>query len=263
VGSVLLSIVLGLFAPVVAFMGAEAFEVPGQNPVQERVAGSLAAALYLAICQFSLTPRESRKPGANWPSMVALGVPLLVLCFIAEAKDLWERALMYGPIVISGWLGVVAGALVAARVTLPAVSLRFCRRFLLTCAALLAAVALVVAAGVVPPTNADTFPQAAPERAVPFFWKIVVLNLLVATSLVFIAVRAGDRRRLSPIVLGFLAFLAFVPACFLAASGFGFLGHGPAMRIASVLLLLCSAAEFLVTGLVSATALLLPGDERA
>jgi hypothetical protein len=262
VGRLLLSIVLGLFAPVVAFMGAEVVEVPGQNPIRERVVGGLAVALYLAICQFLVTPRGSRKLGANWPTMVALGAPLLALFFVAQAKDLWERGYLYGPIVISGWLGILAGAVVAARVTLPTVSLAFCRRWLLTCAALLVAVALVVAAGVVPLTKANTFPQATPENAVPVFWGIVVLNLLVAASLAFIAVRAGDGRRLSPIVLGFLAFLAFVPACLLAVAGFASLGHGPSMRIASILLLLCSAAEFLVTGLVSTTALLLASEER-
>ncbi len=192
-GRILLSIVLGLFAPVVAFMAAAIVEVPGQNPIQERVAGSLAVAIYLAICQFLVTPRESRKPGANWPSMVALGAPLLVLSFIAEAKDLWERAFMYGPIVISGWLGILAGVLVAARVTLSAVSLTFCRRSMWACAALLGAAALVIAAGVIPLTNkAGTFPDGTPGSSVPVFWAIVILDILVSASLAFIAVRGGE-----------------------------------------------------------------------
>ena len=86
-GRLLLSIVLGLFAPVVAFMGAEVVEVPGQNPIRERVVGGLAVALYLAICQFLVTPRGSRKLGANWPTMVALGAPLLALFVVAQAND--------------------------------------------------------------------------------------------------------------------------------------------------------------------------------
>jgi hypothetical protein len=263
VGRVLLSVVLGLFAPIVAFMGAEAFEVPGQNPIQEKVAGSLAVALYLAICQFLVTPRESRKPGANWPTMVALGAPLLALSFIAEAKDLWERVYNYGPIVISGWLGMLVGAVVAARVTLSSVSLGFCRRSLRACAALLVGVALVVAAGVIPLTNkAGTFPDGTPGGSVPVFWAIAVLNILIAASVAFLAVRAGRGRRPAFIVLGFLAFLAFAPACFLAIPAIWFVGHGPVMRAVSVLSLLCSLAEFAVTALLGATALRLPEAER-
>jgi len=264
VGRLLLSIVLGLFAPVVAFMGGELVEVPGQNPIRERVVGGLAVALYLAVCQFLVTPRGSRKLGANWPTMVALGAPLLALSFVADAKDLWERVYLYGPIVISGWLGILAGAVVAARVTLPVVSLAFCRRWLLTCVALLVGAALVVVAGVIPLTNkAGTFPDGTPGSSVSVFWAIAVLNILIAASLAFIAVRVGRGRRPSPVVLGLLAFLAFVPACGLAVPAFAFLGHGPVMLTVSILLFLGSAAEFVVTALVGTTALRLPDEELA
>lgn len=263
-GRILLSIVLGLFAPVVAFMAGSMVEIPGQNPIQERVAGSLAAALYLAICQFLVAPRESRKPGANWPTLVALGAPLLALSFIAEAKDLWERAFMYGPIVISGWLGIVAGAVVAARVTLSAVSLAFCRRSLRACAALLGAAALVIAAGVIPLTNkAGTFPDGTPGSSVPVFWAIAILDILVSASLAFTAVRAGRGRRSSPAVLGLLAFLAFVSACILAIPAIKFPGHGPVMLAVSILLFLCSAANFAVAALAGTTAVRLPDEELA
>jgi len=264
VGRFLLSIVLGLFAPVVAFMAAALVEVPGQNPIQERVAGSLAAALYLAICQFLVTPREKRTLSANWPTMIALGAPLLASSFIAGAKDLWERAAMYGPIVISGWLGIVAGAIVAARVTLSAVSLRFCRRSMWASAALLVGVALVVVAGVIPLTKkAGTFPDGTPGESVAVFWAIAILDILVSASLAFIAVRAGRGRRSSPAVLGLLAFLAFVSACILAIPAIKFPGHGPVMLAVSILLILCSAANFVVTGLAGTTALRLPDEELA
>lgn len=261
-GRLLLSIVLGLFAPVVAFMAAAMVEVPGQNPIQEPVAAGIAVAIYLAICQFLVTPRESRKLGANWPIMLALGAPLLAMSFIAQAKDLWERAFMYGPIVISGWLGILAGAVVAARVTLSAVSLDFCRRSLRACAALLVAVALVLAAAVVPLTNkAGTFPDGTPGQSVSVFWAIAVLNILIAAFLAFIVVRAGRDRRPPFVALGLLTFLAFVPACFLAIPAFTFQGHGPVMLAVSILLFLGSAAEFVVTALVGTTALRLPDEE--
>jgi len=48
----LLFVGLGLLAPFVFILGAEPFAVPGQNPMMERIGGSLAVALYCAVCQF-------------------------------------------------------------------------------------------------------------------------------------------------------------------------------------------------------------------
>jgi hypothetical protein len=258
-GRVLLSIVLGLAAPFVLILGASPFEVPGQNSIKEIVAGSVTVALYLAVCQFLVAPRESRRLGAKWPTMVAMAASLLAVCLLIVALEGGKAWLFSAaPMLIPGCLGILAGAVLAGWVNLLPVSSEVCRRSLLICAALLVAVALVVAAGVVPPVKADTFPQAAPERAVPFFWGIVVVNLLAAADLMSLAIRVTKRRGLSPASLVLPAFLAFASAGLFAAPGFAFLGHGPAMRTASILLLVCSAAEFVVTGLVSRTALVLP-----
>jgi len=260
---VFLSIVLGLVTPFVFIMGASAFEVVGENSLKEFVGGSLAVALYLAFCQFCVAAKGSRGLGAKWPTMVAMTAPLLVAVALIALVERPNVLLVQGiPLLISGCFGILVGAVVAGRVTLPAMSLKFCRRALLTCAALLVAVALVVAAGVVPPVKADTFPLAAPQRAVHMFWGIVVLNFLAATDLVFLAIRATDRRGLSPAGLVLLAFLTFVLACFLTGPAFGFLKHGPAMQTACILLFFCSAAEFLAAVLLSTTALRLPSDER-
>jgi len=109
------------------------------------------------------------------------------------------------------------------------VNLSSCRRFILTGAALLVGVALIVAAGVIPPVTADTYPSATPERAVPALWVIVVLHILVATVLVFIAIRTTGRSRLPTIVLGFLAFLTIVLGYAFTDGAFAYRGHGPAM----------------------------------
>jgi hypothetical protein len=261
---VLLSIFLGLLSPFVFILGASPFEVVGQNSIKEIVAGSLAVVLYLAICQFLVAPRGSRRLGAKWPTLAAMTAPLLVAVVLVASVEKPQVVLVQGLPMLSGCFGIFAGALLAGRVTLPMVSLRFCRRSLLTCAALLVAVAFVLAARVVPLTNkAGTFPDGTPGAMVPVSWAIVVLDILVGASLAFIAVRAGHARRPSPVVLGYLAFLAFVPASFLAVPAFAFRGHGPIMLTVSILMLLCSAAEFLVTGLVSTTALLLASEERA
>ena len=104
-------------------------------------------------------------------------------------------------------------------------------------------VALVVTAGVVPPVKADTFWGAAPERAVPVLWWGVALSVLTAMLLVFIAIRATDRTRLSHAALGTLAFLLIPPA-------FAYQSHGPAMQTASILLFLCAASELFAAVLV-------------
>jgi hypothetical protein len=251
----LLSFVFALFVPLVWFLGAEAFEGRGRN--SEILAASLAGALYLAICQFLVARKGSRKLGAKWPTLMGMTTTLLVFVVLIMLMKSDERP---GTVLVglSGCFGILAGAALAGRVALPTVSLKFCRRSLLTCGALLVVVALVVAAGVIPLVKIDPFPGAAPEKAVPVFWWIVALNLLGATLLVFIAIRATERSGFSSTALSLLALLAFVFACVLTGPAFGFLAHGPAMQNACILLFLCLAGELLVAGLVGTIACLLP-----
>jgi cytochrome bd-type quinol oxidase subunit 2 len=157
----------------------------------------------------------------------------------------------------SGCIGILVGGMFAGRVPLPAVSLKsyrgslkFCCGSLLISAALLVVVALVVTACVVPPVKADTFLGAAPERAVPVLWWGVALSVLIAMLLVFIAIRATDRTRLSHAALGILAFFAFVLAFLLIPPAFAYQSHGPAMQTASILLFLCAASELFAAVLV-------------
>jgi hypothetical protein len=62
-GKIVLSVVLGLLSPLVFIIGAEPFEVRGMNSVQEVLAGCIAVALYLAVCQFMAT----RNSGGSLP----------------------------------------------------------------------------------------------------------------------------------------------------------------------------------------------------
>src|ERR1035441_5879140 len=57
-GRIVISVVLGLLSPFVFIMGAAPFEVHGSNSVKEVLAGCIAVALYLAVCQF-LVARSS------------------------------------------------------------------------------------------------------------------------------------------------------------------------------------------------------------
>jgi hypothetical protein len=138
------------------------------------------------------------------------------------------------------------------------VSLRSCRRSLLISAALLVAVALVVAAGVIPPVKADTFALAGPHSAAGGFWVNVVISLLAATVLLIIAVRTTGRSRAWTTVLGALAFFVLLLGLALVDAAFAFRAHGEAMRVVPRLLFLCSAGDVLAAVLIIATAFLLP-----
>lgn len=258
----LVAVGLGLLAPFVAILGAELFEVPGQNSIKEIVAGALAVALYCAACQFWLARMGSRGLRVNWPVLGAMVAPLLAVCLLAVAVEGGRTWLFFGlPVLISGCVGSFVGALLGARGTtkeIVIVSLRSCRRSLVSCATLLVAVALILAAGVIPPVKIDRFPAAAPERAVPVFWAIAALNLLAAAVLVLIAVRTTGRSRLSTAVASAVAFLAVVSGLALAGPAGGFLSHGPAMHTASILLFLCVAADLIAAVLAATTAFRMP-----
>lgn len=261
-GRELISAGLGLLAPFVAILGAELFEVPGQNSIKEIVAGALAVALYCAACQFWLARMGSRGLRVNWPVLGAMVAPLLAVCLLVVAVEGGRTWLVFGlPVLISGCVGSFVGALLGARGTtkeIVIVSLRSCRRSLVSCATLLVAVALILAAGVIPPVTIDRFPAAAPERAVPVFWAIAALNLLAAAVLVLIAVRTTGRSRLSTAVASAVAFLAVVSGLALAGPAGGFLSHGPAMHTASILLFLCVAADLIAAVLTATTAFRMP-----
>jgi hypothetical protein len=257
----LISAGLGLLAPFVYILGAELFEVPGQNSIKEIVAGALAVALYCAACQFWLARMGSRGLRVNWPMLGAMVAPLLAVCLLVSLQG--GQAWLYSglPILIPGCVGSFVGALLGARGTtkeIVIVSLRSCRRSLVSCATLLVAVALILAAGVIPQVKIDRFPAAAPERAVPVFWAIAALNLLAAASLVLIAVRTTGRSHQSTAIASVVAFLGVVSGLLLAGPAGGFLAHGPAMHTASILLFLCVAADLIAAVLTATTAFRMP-----
>jgi hypothetical protein len=137
-------------------------------------------------------------------------------------------------------------------------NLGFCRNSLRVGAALLGAVALVIALGVIPAVRSDTFPAATPDRAVPAFWVTVGINLMVAMVLLVVARRKKGRTRTLASVLGLLAFFALMLAFALFDAASALRSHGPGMRPVSVLLFACSAADLMTALLVMLTAFLFP-----
>jgi hypothetical protein len=138
------------------------------------------------------------------------------------------------------------------------VSLLFCQRMLLVCAALLAAVALVEALGVIPSVQVATFPGATPDRAVPAFWVNIGLNFVAAATLVFIAVWSKGRSWISASALIVTGLVTMFLGIALADAFFAFQAAGPAMQTVSMFLFFCAAADFLTGVLVVITAFLLP-----
>ena len=138
------------------------------------------------------------------------------------------------------------------------VSLLFRRRMLLASAALLAAGAIVVALGVIPPVQDATFPGITPERAVPAFWAAIGLNFIAAAILVCIAIWSKGRSWISTSVLVVTGLAALFLGIALTDAFFAFQEAGPSMQTVSMLLIFCAAADFLAGVLVVVTAFLHP-----
>ena len=122
----------------------------------------------------------------------------------------------------------------------------FCRRSLLISAGLLVAVALVVAAVVIPQVRIEASRGGTPDMTVTAFWLNVGFTLLSALALFLSAIRSEaanwDSRPLLFIVGPVVLFLGF--ACIDAAAAY--ISHGPSMRTASVLLYICGPVDFFV-----------------
>ena len=131
-----LALLLGLLAPFAAFMGGAAVEIPGQNPPQEVIAASAAAALFLGVCQY-LVACGGGRPGRRWPAAVTMLVPLFVGVGIAEGAS------PLSPVLIAGCAASLAGVFLARWLPLPSVSHSLWRRSLLACICALVAIALV------------------------------------------------------------------------------------------------------------------------
>jgi hypothetical protein len=132
------------------------------------------------------------------------------------------------------------------------------RRVLFIYATIVVVVALVLALGVLPFVRVEASIGATPQRAVQAFWINIGFNVLFAATFALIAMRSKGRSRITTslhVVAGLLLmFLGFA----LADAGSAYLSHGPSMRAASVVLLCCAVADFLVGVSAFTTAFLQP-----
>lgn len=246
-GMVGVSLGVGFTALPVCFGAAAAFE----NSKGELIAPCVAAALYLAFCQFWVAPRGSSGFWAKAPTLVAGLAPLLLLI------NLPPRTWGIPWIFVWGCLGSAVGSIIAARVT--GTSHDFingggiCRRNLLVGFILLVAVALLIPIGVIPSVLAHTGSDFN-ARPLGIFLGVTVVFIIMADGLLASAVwRGRDHDHTSKGTLGITAFLALLLG--LAYCGFGILVNGH-LRVASVLLLLCALLGLITTALMTVTSVI-------
>jgi len=257
---VFVSLFLGMTALLVSFVAASAFETRGGTSNGELIAPCVAAALYLAFCQFWVAPRGSSGFWAKVPTLVASVAPLL-------GHQLALRA--FGiPWLASGCLGSVVGAMIAQRVTAtpqggtPTADSsnrgRSCRRNLLAGFILLVAVALLIPIGVIPSVLADTDPGINAGPCGKFFGITVVFDLMAAAILASALWRPRERDPSSKGTLGTTAFLALLLGLAYGAFGIGILvgEFGPGLRVASVVLVLCAVCGLITTALMTVTSVI-------
>jgi hypothetical protein len=250
------SLFLGLTALIVCFAAASAFETPGTTSNRERIAPCIAAALYLAFCQFWVAPRGSIRFRARLPTLVASVAPLLLMINLTPRT--W--GIPWG--LVCGGLGSVVGAVIAQRVTTkPAGRLltadpndrgRGFRNYLLAGFALLVAVAVLIPIGVIPSVLANTSPGFNARPVGAFFGITVVVDLWAIAILASALWRPRDRDPSSKGTLGTTAFVALSLGLAYGAFGMGILVGGLAsgLRIASIVLVLCAVLGLITTALM-------------
>ena len=134
------------------------------------------------------------------------------------------------------------------------------RRILLISCVLLAGVALVLAAGVIPSVKTDQFRGATPQRAVPVFWFMIAVNLLAILALArtaFLEVHSSWSWR---VLTGAVAMMILLFAFALMDGAFAYFGHGPEMRAVSILMFFCAGCDVIAGVLALIAAFLKPNE---
>jgi hypothetical protein len=132
--------------------------------------------------------------------------------------------------------------------------IRSSRHLIIIGAALLAAAAVALIFGVIPPVRSDTFPQAAPDSAAAAFIIQAAVAVLATLLLAIVAVRAAASPRPAITILQVIAAAVFLLGIVVTGPALTFLVHGPALHGAVAYMFLSAAAEFAATGLMVAAA---------
>jgi hypothetical protein len=228
-GKIVLSVVLGLLSPLVFILGAEPFEVRGENSVQEVLAGGIAVALYLAVCQFLAVRNSGGGFRADWPILAAMIAPLLAVCLIMGSSDVGV------PMLLGGSIGCLAGSVAGHLGTRTAPNRQAAWQVVLRVgAALFFIVAAILVVVVIPAVAKDTSPHATPGPAVKAFIVSVVLHGFLGAFMLW-RTRGGKL----PVVVGVFGLLLGLPLLGAAAA----FAH---MHLAAIALWACTGIDFLV-----------------
>ena len=207
-GKIVLSVVLGLLSPLVFIMGAEPFEGRGETSIQEILAGCIAGALYLAVCQFMATRNSSSGIRADWPILAAMVAPLLAVVLFIAAVEKGDVVLAQGvPMLLAGSIGCLAGSVAGHLGTRTAPDRQAAWRVVLRAGAgLLLVVAATLVVVVIPAVAKDTSPHATPGPAVKAFIVSVVLHGFLGAFMLW-RTRGGKL----PVVAGVFGLLLGLP----------------------------------------------------
>jgi hypothetical protein len=216
-------------------MGAEPFEVPGKNSVQEVLAGSIAVALYLAVGQFLAVRNSGSGFRADWPLLAAMVAPLLAVCLIMGSSDVGV------PMLVAGSIGCLAGSVAGHMGTPPTGGQAAWQVVLRAGAGLYLVVAAILVVVVIPAVARDTSPHATPGPAVKAFMVSVAIHVFVAAFMLW-RTRGGKL----PVVAGVLGLLLGL----LLLGAAGAFAH---MHLAAIALFACTGID-LVVGAVSLVA---------
>jgi len=137
-------------------------------------------------------------------------------------------------------------------------SLTFCRRSLMASTVFLIIVALLVAVAVIPAVKAEGLRGGTPEKVIAAFWVNIILTVLTAFCIGFIAFRIQGRRFLPLFFLGLLALVIFLLGFALNDAGQAYRSHGPAMQTASIVLMIAAGMDLIALLLVIIAASFFP-----
>jgi hypothetical protein len=240
-GKIVLSVVLGLLSPLVFILGAEPFEVRGKNSIQEVLAGCIAVALYLAVCQFLAVRNSSSGFRDDWPILAAMMAPVLAMFLFIAAAEKGGVVLAQGvPMLLAGCIGCLAGSVAGHLRTAPAGAhtATAWRVILRAGAGLYLVVAATLVVVVIPAVARDTSPHATPGPAVKAFIVSMVLHGFLGAFILW-RTRSGNL----PAVTGVFGLLL---GLLLLGAASGFAHHGPAMHLAAIALFACTGIDLVV-----------------
>ena len=130
------------------------------------------------------------------------------------------------------------------------------RRTLFVCAAIIVVVAIILAVGVIGPVKDEVARGGSPQMALNAFWINIGITLFAAVSLIIAALRSKGRSWLSTSAQIVIALIVLILGLTLIDAASAYSSHGPPMRIASIIMYICAAADILVGIMVFITALL-------